>query len=179
MPEVKQYLPGGIKPAGLTEILMVCTANTCRSPLAAVIMRNELARKLNSTVENLPANGYLVRSAGPWADRGEDISTNSKIVLSQLGYPVPGRGARELTGDLSADAEYIYAMTQWHQREVLAITPQVEGRIQLLDSRGKDIPDPIGGELRVYEKVGTIIQGCVRERIEEIWADRLNKGIVR
>lgn len=156
----------------LTEILLVCTANTCRSPFAAVIMRNELARRLDTTVDGLTEHGYLVRSAGPWADKGADISANAKIVLAQMGYPVPERGARELTSELTADAAYIYAMTQWHLRQVLGITPEVADRIQLLDKNGLDIPDPIGSELSVYEKVGAIIQRCVRERVEEIWVTR-------
>lgn len=161
-----------VKPS-LTEILMVCTANTCRSPLAAVIMRNELARKLNTTVEGLPDNGYLVRSAGPWANKGMDISENSKKVLAEMGYPVPSRGARELTSDLTADAAYIYAMTQWHLQQVLEITPEVADKIQLLDKTGMDIPDPIGSLLPVYQRVGKIIQHCVRERVEEIWAAKV------
>jgi protein-tyrosine phosphatase len=157
-----------VRHPNLTEILMVCTANTCRSPLAAVIMRNELARKLKTTVEALPENGYLVRSAGPWADVGMGISNHTKLVLGEMGYPVPERGARELTSQLTEGADFIYAMTQWHLLKVLDITPGVEDRIQLLDKRGQDISDPIGENYAFYRAVGAVIQQCVRERVEEI-----------
>lgn len=166
----KKHLESEIRHPNLIEILMVCTANTCRSPLAAVIMRNELARKLNTTVDGLSKHGYEVKSAGPWAEVGMGISHHTKLVLDEMGYPVPERGARELTCRLSSDAGFIYAMTNWHLLQVLNLTPGVEGKIQLLDKEGRDIPDPIGENYMVYRHIGVFIQQCVRKRVEEILA---------
>jgi L-threonylcarbamoyladenylate synthase len=142
--------------------LFVCSANTCRSPLAAVIMRNEVARRLGTDVAGIEKSGYVIRSAGPWARPGAAITHESQVVLAEMGYPVPGRGARELNTGLIMDSAQIYAMTRWHIDQVLEQVPEVANRVRLLDPRGIDIEDPIGGSIEVYRTAGRQIQQAVQ-----------------
>jgi protein-tyrosine phosphatase len=149
--------------------LFVCSANTCRSPLAAVIMRNEVARKLQTDIAGIEEQGYLIRSAGPWANRGAGITYESRQVLAEMGYPVPSRGARELGTGLITDAAEIFAMTQWHIDRVLDLAPNAGHKIRLLDPSGRDIPDPISMGIDVYRDVGKKIQAAVQQIVAGIF----------
>lgn len=64
--------------------LFVCSANTCRSPLAAVIMRNEVACKLKTDIAGIERQGIIIRSAGPWARSGAGITPESRVVLAEM-----------------------------------------------------------------------------------------------
>jgi len=152
--------------------LFVCTANTCRSPMGAVMMRNEVAGRLGVQVKDLERNGYVIKSAGPWAYQGMGISEEAQIVLAELGYPVPNRGARELSSDLALEAAQIFAMTRWHMQQVLQKVPQARNRIRLLNPDGRDIVDPIGMDLDTYRDVGRIIQKSVQGIVADLFKDK-------
>lgn len=130
-------------------------------------MRNEVAHALNTDIPGIENHGFLIRSAGPWADRGAAITRESQLVLKEMGYPVPTRGARELRAELVIEATQIYAMTRWHMDRVLELDPNA--RVQLLAPNGMDIPDPIGSGIETYRQVGRIIQASVRKIVSEIF----------
>ena len=79
-------------------ILMVCTGNTCRSPMAEVLMRRLVAEKLGCRVEELDQRGVLIASAGiaartgsgPARSRGRD---GRKITLPGQPRRSPRRAA--------------------------------------------------------------------------------------
>ena len=57
------------------KIIMVCTANTCRSPMAEVLMRNALLTRKMS--------GYEVTSAGVFAMTGMPVCTGAIEVMDE------------------------------------------------------------------------------------------------
>src|SRR5690606_19881492 len=45
-------------------IVMVCTGNTCRSPMAAALLRQRMAERLGCDINELEDRGVVVASAG-------------------------------------------------------------------------------------------------------------------
>src|SRR5206468_8355544 len=66
-----------------TTIVFICTGNTCRSPLAAALCKKLLADRLGCTVEELPARGFLVLSAGLAAMMGMEASADAALVARE------------------------------------------------------------------------------------------------
>ena len=64
----------------MTSILIVCTANICRSPVVEVLLKARLAER------NL--DDWQVSSAGTWAYDGRRPSELSELLMSEQGYDI-------------------------------------------------------------------------------------------
>lgn len=147
------------------EILMVCTGNSCRSPLAEYLFRVELARQLGVSPAELQAHGYRVASAGTAAPTGGAISDGSLEQLQSRGIDAGGHRAQPLTMELIRRAERIYAMSVDHRARVLDMSPAAS--VELLDPSGS-IADPIGGDTAMYARCAEQIERAVRIRVKEL-----------
>ena len=124
-------------------ILFVCTGNTCRSPMAAALWNARFAD-----------TEYHAVSAGLAAD-GSGISANAVSALLGMGIrSVPGNDylshiSHTVTENDMEKAEIVYGITQPHAMQLLFAFPRYAAKITVLP---KDISDPYGGDLAVYEK---------------------------
>jgi protein-tyrosine phosphatase len=147
-------------------VLFVCTGNTCRSPMAEALCKKLLADRLGCAVEDLPARGFLVMSAGLGAIRGEPAALEAVEVAHELGADLNSHSSRPVTPELLTQADVIVGMTGSHLSAV-ASYPQLVGRTRLLGGAAGDLADPIGGDRAVYEAcAGAIwqhLQGLVTE----------------
>ncbi len=148
-----------------TLTLFICTGNTCRSPLAAALCRKRLADRLGCSAEDLPSRGYAIASAGLAAMHGEPAAAEAVTVAGELGADLSGHVSRPATAELLADADLIVGMTAAHIQGLGGLVG-AGGRTRLLCGES-DLPDPIGGDLTVYQAcAGTIwqsLQGLVDE----------------
>jgi protein-tyrosine-phosphatase len=158
---------------------MLCTGNTCRSPMAAAL----LARRLEDAgVKAAVSSAGLLFDGKPATDHGVDV-------MADRGIDTSGHRSRKLRSDLVAGVDLIIGMARSHVREAVTLVPDAWGRAFTLkeivrrgeerggrapgealgawvarvhagrrlpdllgESAADDVDDPIGGPRRGYER---------------------------
>ena len=131
-------------------ILTICTANICRSPMAAGLLQHALLAQPE------PLKSLKVASAGVAARVGERVSENSVIALKKAGIDISQSRSRPLTPELIASASLILCMTESHRAMIQLNFDPVPRHVYLFRefmprSADKEIGDPYGGPLKIYE----------------------------
>ena len=131
-------------------ILTVCTANICRSPMAAALLQHALAAQPE------PLRSLQVTSAGVAAREGDRVSENSVIALKKVGLDISGHTSRPLTQQMLDDAALVLCMTESHRAMIrFQAQPPPKNLFlfrEFMPQRGdKEIGDPYGGPLKIYE----------------------------
>ena len=143
----------------ICKILFVCTGNTCRSPMAEILLRHMLAREKLS--------GFTVLSRGIGALDGQPISAGAKQTLEDAGIQVPAHTSQSLSPTEVADADVILVMEDGHRAIIASENPEAIKKTFLLKGYGADpsergnIDDPIGGSPKDYEKCRIEIQDAL------------------
>jgi protein-tyrosine-phosphatase len=129
-------------------VILVCTGNTCRSPLAEALLRQALSERGITDIE--------VTSAGTGAWEGAPASEGAYLVGLESGLDLSGHRARLLTGEVVASSDLILTMARHHRARVLELG--AEQRVHLLgDFAGRsgaaaEVADPFGADLEVYRQ---------------------------
>lgn len=143
---------------------MVCTGNTCRSPLAAAA----LARELGPDRERV-----LVGSAGTAASAGSPASPESVTVAAADGLDLKGHLARRLTAELAKAADLVIVMETAHRTAVERLGVPAQ-RVKVMSEwpepgePGLPVSDPFGGSLESYEECWWRIQHHVRRIVPHV-----------
>ena len=180
----------------MTEILALCTANICRSPMAQALLARELTAR---------GADVVVRSAGTLSG-GVTPPPEVVTVMAGYGLDVAGHLSRQVTADDLARASLILAMTREHLRQAVVIAPDAwpraftirelvrrgaqlgagapgerldewlarvhdgRSRMALLgDSPQDDVDDPIGGPLAAYEETAGELAGLTAALASMAW----------
>lgn len=98
-------------------VLVVCTANLCRSPMAEFL--------LAAAVREQPAltGVWQVRSAGTNAVMDHAMHPLADAVLAERGVPHEQFRTRKLTDDAVAGADLVLTATREHRRRVVELVP--------------------------------------------------------
>jgi L-threonylcarbamoyladenylate synthase len=146
--------------------LLLCSGNTCRSPMAAGILRRLLAQKLGVPERELPERGYYVESAGISAALGLPPTAPGVQVMSARGIDIATHRSQPLTRELLKRADYVFTMTQSQRHTVAAFDPSAAARTATINA--EDIEDPIGEGEAVYSRTADHIERGLRKRLEDI-----------
>jgi tRNA threonylcarbamoyl adenosine modification protein (Sua5/YciO/YrdC/YwlC family) len=151
-----------------TIILMVCSGNLCRSPMAAGLARKRLADRLGCEPQQLEEHGIEVTSAGTGAMAGLGASDHAIEAMVERGIDITDHQSRPITVDALLAADYIWVMANHHRDSIRRLAPEVAGRVALLDPSGADIDDPVGGSLDLYRACARQIEAALAVRLAEI-----------
>lgn len=149
-------------------IVIVCTGNTCRSPMAEAMLRKMAAEKLGCTVDDLESRGVTIASAGIAAAAGGPAAAEAVEVMKTQGLDIACHQSQPLTDKLAHHADLLLTLTAAHRNAILRRWPEVAQRTHTLRADGGDIADPIGGPLQVYQQCAAQIEAALRQRVAEI-----------
>lgn len=141
------------------KILIACSGNTCRSPMAEGWLRKYLQEKGWS-------DSFEVHSAGTAALAGLPPSQEAIEVMEEEHIDISQKRARPIHRELIRESNIIFVMTAGHKDTILEQVSDAENKVHILD-----IPDPVGMDREQYRKTFELI----RERIlkEMTWLLKL------
>jgi protein-tyrosine-phosphatase len=182
------------------EVLVLCTGNTCRSPMALAL----LARRLTAL-----GCAAAVHSAGLLGE-GEPARPEAVSVMAGYGIDISGHRSQKVTAADLDQADLTLAMAREHVRHAVvtapaawprtftlaelvrrgsAIGPRQPGeslpawlaqahsgrqRAALLgSSAADDVADPAGGPLRGYQHAAAVLSQLIDQLVELCWAPLL------
>lgn len=150
----------------MPSILVVCTANQCRSPLAAALLRRRLA-------DNPQRTGGQVVSAGTWVRPHAPAAPLMVQVAEEWGIDLRQHQAQEVNAALLADQALVVVMERG-QKEALALEfPSVASRLYLLSELAGpayDVADPMQSSLDDYRATALELDGLIARGLPRIIA---------
>ena len=133
----------------MPSILFVCSANQCRSPMAAALFRSHLECKGSP-------GGWRVESAGIWAEEGWPATEDARKALQERGIDLSSHRSQAATAEVLDRADLVLVMETDHLRTLQAKFPRRADRIHLLTEMVgtfDDIEDPVGRGLERYRSL--------------------------
>lgn len=150
----------------IKKILFVCTGNSCRSVMAASLLKKLLKEK---------AKNYEICSAGTTALEGMGPSSEAERIMLKQGIDISSHRSQRLNPQMIRDADLILVMEKAHRDFILNLVPEIENKLFLLKSFIKDrpknfdldIPDPIGKPAEFYEEILIVMEESLQGLIEK------------
>jgi len=146
-----------ISPNNMPQILIVCTANICRSPVGEALLRDHLQK------QNLGAE-WTVRSAGTWAQVKRGPSRYSIQVAADRGLDITNHQAEMIEAHHMKNADLVLCMESGHAEALRAEFPLYAHKIFLMTEMvGKQysISDPYGQPLESYQMMADELEGLI------------------
>jgi tRNA threonylcarbamoyl adenosine modification protein (Sua5/YciO/YrdC/YwlC family) len=141
-----------IRTALQLEIVIVCTGNTCRSPMAEMLLKQKLAAANGIPIERLPQHGIHVCSAGITANNGSPAADQAINVLGKQDLDLTCHSSQPLSYALANSADLILTLSNSHQQAIVNEWPEFADKTSLLASDGSSVSDPIGGSYEIYQQ---------------------------
>ena len=132
----------------MPSVLIVCTANICRSPVVEVLLKDRLA------AEGL--EHWLVESAGTWASKGQNASEFGVILMAEQGLDISNHKSQPVSKVLLAVTDLILTLETGHAEALRAEFASDAYKVYPLTQMAGDIysvNDPYGGPREAYERM--------------------------
>ncbi len=150
----------------MTTILVVCTGNICRSPMAAALLRAHLD-------EDEERHDWRVVSAGTWTSEGRPASAYAIAEMAQRGIDMHTHQSRSIDAEMMASADLVLVMTQNHAEALSVAFPDQVHKVHMLSEmvgQAYDISDPYGGTRLEYAYIAQELEQLIDVGYERIVA---------
>lgn len=139
-------------------VLIVCTGNICRSPIAERFLRRKIPDK-------------KFDSAGTNALRHQPADPSAIAVAEKHGLLLDNHMSTQFTPMLGRQYDLILVMEKYHQQQISRMSPELRGKTMLLGYwlEQRDIPDPYRKSQEAFESVYQLIDLACRS-----WVQKLN-----
>lgn len=127
-------------------ILLVCTANQIRSPIAEVFLKDYLRRMA-------PEIKWTVQSAGIRARAGNSASNIVIEVLNKRNFDISNHQTQPITRQLVENFELILTMEDFHKEAIQTEFPESKSRLYMLSEMSNlriNVQDPVGKKLEDF-----------------------------
>ena len=144
-------------------VLVICTANICRSPVGEAVLRERLQRR--------GLEGWEVSSAGTWAYPGQSAAEFSTLLMAEQGLDIEGHASRIVGDELLEEHDLALCMENGHVEALRAEFPEHRAKIYLLtemSDRNYSVSDPYGGPRESYEDMVDEVSLLIDEGLERI-----------
>lgn len=155
--------------------VVVCTGNTCRSPMAEAMLKKQFSAKFGCGIDQLADYGVNVMSAGISAMPGAPAANQSVEVMRQYGVDISAHCSQPMTGQLAKCADVIFALTNGHRNAIVSQWPELKDTVKTLRPDGGDISDPIGSPVAVYQSCAQQIDQCLEHWLQHIDFSQFSK----
>ena len=132
----------------MPNLLIVCTANICRSPVVEALVRERLEKEENGR--------WKVASAGTWADFGNQASFYSIELMAERGLDISNHSSQPVTRKLLSESDLVLCLASGHVEALKAEFPEFADKIYLLtemSGTGYSVHDPYGEPRPAYERM--------------------------
>ena len=146
-------------------LLIVCTGNICRSPVAAYLFRQQLGK-------TAPWAGR-VASAGIDALVGQGADETAQTMMLTQGVDLSAHRAAQLTLEDLRQADLVLVMEKHQRQAVLDMDPTARGKTFLLGHWiDAEIPDPYQRGEAAHRRTIDLIVAASKPWIDKLLAGR-------
>jgi protein-tyrosine-phosphatase len=145
-------------------VLLVCTANRCRSPMAEALLRHLFVQ------EGLGGE-YRIESAGTWATDGEPATAFAQETMRERGLDISAHRSRGVTQDLLARQALVLVMETGHLESLQAEFPDLADRFRMLTALAGpaySVADPVGGPVEEYRGLADELDDVLKRGLPNI-----------
>jgi protein-tyrosine phosphatase len=158
---------------GPYRICCVCLGNICRSPMAEVVLREQVSKAGLSDRVVIDSAG-----TGDW-HVGDRMYAKARAQLTRNGYDGEAHRARQFNSSWLPEYDLILAMDASNLRDLRAQAQAGEasrirlfGEIAGLD--GQDVPDPYGGSAEDFADVLALLESGMSNLVAQLSATKIN-----
>jgi protein-tyrosine-phosphatase len=147
----------------MAHILVVCTANICRSPVVAALLRDRINKR--------GLKDWTVSSAGTWAQLRRGAADNSIRVMAEYGLDISDHKARIIEEKHLSEADLVLCMELGHVEALKVEFPDQAGKVFLLTEMSGhpySVHDPYGEPLLAFQKMAAELAGLVDSGLDKI-----------